>query len=121
MVPVSLITGVVGLTWVAVNAKGGLIAFCVFYGFFSGSDVALVPIIWAIVSPNPKLMGTRIGMATVPMAAGLLIGNPIAGALVGKTSFVGLQVFCGCTVVVAGIFLLFGRLAQGRLGDSIKV
>ena len=53
-------------------------------------------------------------MMTVPMAAGLLVGNPIAGVLVHGNSFVNLQIFCGSTVVAAGLLLLLGRLAQGR-------
>jgi hypothetical protein len=55
---------------------------------------------------------------TIPQAAGLLIGNPISGALVHGQSFVGLQIFCGVTVVASGCFLLAARLTQLRGGAS---
>lgn len=82
--------------------------------------MALTAVVWAALSPNLKVLGTRIGMMTVPMAVGLLIGNPIAGALVHGSSFTGLQVFCGITVVLAGLFLLAARLAQLKAGSSWK-
>ena len=60
------------------------------------------------------------GMMTIPMAAGLLIGNPIAGALVRGQSFLGLQIFCGLTVVCSACFLLAVKLAQLRAGAALK-
>ena len=121
MVPVSLITGIVAFCWSAVSAKAGLITFCVFYGFFSGSLVALTPIVWTILSPNPKVMGTRIGMLSVSMAAGLLVGNPVAGALVRHSGFLALQAFCGSMIVAGGLVMFVGRLAHGRHASSWKV
>lgn len=57
---------------------------------------------------------------TIPQAAGLLIGNPIGGALVHGQSFIGLQVFCGVTVMASGCFLLAARLAQLKAGAGWK-
>ena len=58
-------------------------------------------------------------MMTVPMAAGLLIGNPIAGVLIRNGSFVGLQVFCGATVMAAACFLAAARVSIA--GHSLMV
>ena len=121
IIATSIIASIIGFAWIAVTTKASVIAFCVLYGFFSGSFVALTPVIWTILSPNPSVLGTRIGMMTVPMAAGLLIGNPIAGALVDGTSFIGLQVFCGCMVAGGALLLLMGRLAKAKSGAPLKL
>lgn len=83
--------------------------------------MALVPVIWASLSPDPKTLGTRTGMMTIPMATGLLIGNPIAGALVHGNRFVDLQIFCGSTVMGAALILGAGRLYQGQTAAAWKV
>ena len=119
IIPASFITGVTGLAWISVQSEGSLIAFCFFYGFFSGSFVALTAVVWAALSPDLKVIGTRIGMMTVPTAAGLLIGNPIAG-VIESSDFVGLQIFCGCTVLGGSILLLLARLKVGSSEGSWK-
>lgn len=60
-------------------------------------------------------------MMAVPMAAGLLVGNPIAGALVRGDDFVNLQVFCGSTVIASGLVLAVGRVFQGQTAVTFKV
>lgn len=122
IVPITFITSVIAFTWISVMSTGNLIAFCFFYGFFSGSFVALVPVVWAALCPNMKLLGTRTGMSTVAMAIGLLVGNPIAGALLDDTDsgVLRLQVFCGATIAAAGIFLTASRLAKTGLQWRIK-
>ena len=114
-------TAIVGFSWIAVGGLGGLIDFAVFYGFFSGSFVSLTPVVWAAICPNMKVFGTRVGMMAVCMATGLLVGNPIAGALIKGDDFVPLQTFCGATVAVAGIMLILARLAKSGLALSVKV
>ena len=59
IVAVAFITGAIGLSWIAISTQAGVITFGVLYGFFSGSFVALTPVIWAALSPNPSVMGTR--------------------------------------------------------------
>ena len=104
----------VAFTWIRVHSLAGLVCFAIFYGFFSGSFVSLTPVAWAAVSPNLKVFGTRTGMMAVCMSIGLLIGNPIAGALItdGGRDFVPLQSFCGATVMAAMVLLVFSRVAK---------
>lgn len=36
--PCAAVTAILAWCWIATSSKGGIIAFCVFYGFFSGSS-----------------------------------------------------------------------------------
>jgi ABC-type branched-subunit amino acid transport system permease subunit len=60
IIVIAFITGIVGLSWIAVTGQAGIITFGVVYGFFSGSYVALIAVVWAALSPNPRVLGTRI-------------------------------------------------------------
>lgn len=118
----TIITGVIAFTWIAVHDLAGIVCFAVFYGFFSGSFVSLAPVSWAVICPNMKVFGTWSGMLAVCMAIGLLIGNPIAGALIRNdgTDFGPLQNFCGATVLAAALFLVFVRVAKSGKGLMVK-
>jgi len=43
VIPCCMMTGVVGFSWIAVHDRAGVIAFCIFYGFWSGAFVSLTP------------------------------------------------------------------------------
>ena len=79
-----------------------------------------MPVVWASLCPSMQVLGTRTGMMTVPMATGLLIGNPIAGALVKGSSYTGLQAFCGATVLASACLLLCARVAKVGYGPAGK-
>ena len=60
-----------------------------------------------------------MGMLFVPIAVGLLVGNPIAGALV-RNGWVDLQAFCGATVACAGICVIATRFAKVGMSPKVK-
>lgn len=60
IIAIAFITGAVGFSWIGVTGQAGVITFGVVYGFFSGSYVALTAVVWAALSPNPRVLGTRI-------------------------------------------------------------
>ena len=77
--------------WIGIKSTGGIVAFTIFYGFFSGSFLSLLPTVVASLSPGPASYGTRMGMSFAIGSFGVLIGNPIAGKLlnVGEGKFAG--------------------------------
>ena len=119
-IPIVFLTSASAFAWLAVTPGPSIIAFCVVYGFFSGAYIALVPVIWANLCPTPQVLGTRMGMMTVPTAAGMLIGTPIAGTLVHGADFKRLQIFAGITMAAAGILLLGARVAKVGWDLSVK-
>ena len=93
-------SAIICLTWVAVSSYGGVVVFSVLYGFFSGALIGLPSAILPYVSPT-NVLGTRMGMAWAIAGIALLMGSPIAGALIDLDSadFVGAQWFCGAMVM----------------------
>ncbi len=86
---------------------------------FSGTLVSLPPSVAVTLSPSLSVIGVRMGMLFVPIAAGLLVGNPIAGALV-RSGWINLQVFCGVVVACSGVSVLAARVAKVGLRFKVK-
>ncbi|KAK3368344.1 MFS transporter, MCP family, solute carrier family 16, member 10 [Podospora didyma] len=104
------ISGVLIFCWIPVKTLAGLIPFAILYGFFSGAVVSLPPTAMVTLSPDISKVGQRMGMSFSFAGFGLLVGNPIAGAILrGQSKYLGLQVFSGVTVMV-GFVLLLGAL-----------
>ena len=87
--------------------------------FFSGTLVSIPPTVAVTLSPPLTVIGVRMGMLFVPVAAGLLVGNPIAGALL-RNGWIDLQVFCGAVVAFSGICVAAARCAKVGLGLNLK-
>ena len=93
-------SAIICLAWLSVTNFAGIVTFAVLYGFFSGALVGLPSAVIPYVSPL-NVLGTRMGMSWAIAGVALLIGSPIAGALVvlPTKNFVGLQLFCGITLL----------------------
>jgi len=57
------------------------------------------------------VVGMRFGMLLIPLSIGLLIGDPIAGAI-SASGWVGLQVFAGTVGVAAAVCALAVRATK---------
>jgi MFS family permease len=113
IVPCALISAILAYCWVAVKNKGGMIVFCILYGFFTGSFVSRPPTTIVTLSPRLEIVGTRMGMVFSVCGLGLLIGSPVAGAILGSgDDFLGLQLFCACAIVVSAATLYPARVAK---------
>lgn len=103
--------GLLGFCWIAVGrSTGGLIIWAILYGAFSGSYVSLQPPSVVSITADLGTIGVRMGLNTFCSALGILIGTPIAGLLVGKGSWVGMQVLSGSTLVVSALLIILTRL-----------
>jgi len=83
MIPSAVISAGLIFAMFGASTAGGVTAFAVFYGFFSGSLVSIVaPAVGSFVtSRDLSDLGIRIGILSFVLAFALLTGNPIAGAL----------------------------------------
>lgn len=98
--------------WTAIKSAAGIYVFCILYGFFSAGLIALPATVAATsLCPDLKQFAVRITMLLVVSGVGLLIGNPIAGAILPK-SWVGLQGFSGALVLGGLFFTIASRVAK---------
>lgn len=104
-----LMAGLLGFLWIAVHNVFSLLGFAFTFGFFSGSISSLSLSLTIALSPDPGLLGVRLGMLLVPCAIGLLLGNPIAGGL-DYSGWLGLQLFTGVVLTGAATLVVIVRL-----------
>ena len=100
--------------WIpAGTTKAGLTVFVVLFGLGSGSTISATPNCVANISPLSDY-GKRYGTAYSLASIAVLTGAPIAGALTDN-NYLGLQLFAGCSFILAGIAFIIARLiAAGR-------
>ena len=112
-VPHIFVTGVLAFCWIAVHSSAGIIVFSVVYGFFSASLVSLIgPITVEISKETSDVIGTRLGMVLAFSGIGLLIGSPIAGALLTSRGWIGQQAWAGSLVMASGTCLFCVRILK---------
>ena len=120
LVPFSFITSVLAFCWIAMDSAGALIVFCILYGFFSGTFVSLPGPAVISLSPNLGEVGTRMGMSFAFAGFGLLVGNPVAGAILRRYGWVGAQCWCGGANDVAAVFILLGWVSKAGFSSSFN-
>ncbi|AEO60318.1 hypothetical protein MYCTH_2022670, partial [Thermothelomyces thermophilus ATCC 42464] len=98
MLPASACSALLAFSWIGIRSPAGLVVFCALYGFTSGSFVSLPAPAIASLTPSLSVLGARIGMSFSLTAIGILVGNPIGGAILRSGSgsgWVGLQCWAG--------------------------
>ena len=74
-------------------------------GFFFGAFVTLSGPIVFVLTTNPDILGTRMGMLTGVCGVALLIDSLIAGAILDNDSWTALQVWAGSQLLAAAPFI----------------
>lgn len=114
LIPTSGLAAILGFCWIAVDGTAGVVVFAIFYGFFSGTFVSLPPTTVVSLSPSLAVVGTRMGMSFAFAGFGILVGNPVAGAILKSSGWTGLQLFCACLVGAAATVCIGARLSKAR-------
>ncbi|KAF3935375.1 hypothetical protein ABW20_dc0100326 [Dactylellina cionopaga] len=100
------VTAILIWSWLGVKDATGLVVLTAFFGFWSGSSISLFPAVMAQIVPNPREMGTYIGMAMGISGAAGLTGSPIAGALLTHYGYTAAISFAGtCMIVGTGLLI----------------
>ncbi len=112
-IPFALILTIICFAWIRITTTAGTVVFCLLYGFFCGSFVSLPGVTVISLSPNLATIGIQLGMSFIIAGCGLLVGEPIAGAILrGQGGWVGLQAFCGVLLALSGLFSFAARIAK---------
>ncbi|OAA38035.1 Major facilitator superfamily domain, general substrate transporter [Cordyceps fumosorosea ARSEF 2679] len=116
---VALLSAMLTIFLCAIRSAAGLVVFCAIYGFFSGAFMGLPAAGIVRLSDDKSKIGIRIGMTLGTVGFGVLISNPIAGAIVypGK-DWVGLISWCGALLFASGFCLVASRVS--KVGWGLK-
>lgn len=117
LVPCLFGAAILTFAWLGVHNEGGIIAFALIYGFFSGTILSLPPMVIVSLSPRLEVLATRMGMSLSVVSLGLLVGTPVSGAILNDTnSFVGLQAFGGAILMTGAVLTLVTRIVKVGVG-----
>jgi predicted MFS family arabinose efflux permease len=120
MAPCAIVCSILVFGWTGIHSLSGLIVFAVLYGFFVGSYVSLSNNAVLNLTDDVKIVGTRLGMSFTVTGFGVLIGNPIAGALINleTNSYLRMQIFSAVLLLASGVLFAAARVA--KVGPELR-
>lgn len=114
------VSALLAFCWIGVtDSKAGIIVWSLLYGIFSGPFVSLQTPTVAAITSDMRIVGGRMGMSTFCLALGVLVGNPIAGVIQSKGSWIGLQAFCGGTLAISSCLVAVTMIAKKRQDRAV--
>lgn len=120
MILITALSAIITLAlWIPGRTNAPIIVYAVIFGFSSGGFIGLGPALVAQIS-DIRHIGVRTGTAFAVQSFGALAGSPIAGAIVAAQdgSFLGLQLFCGFSMLMSVVFFFAARWVQ--VGAVVK-
>jgi MFS family permease len=111
MIIFTIFAGVISLAlWLPAGGNAPIIAFAALYGVASGTTLSILPALVAQIS-DVRELGLRTGTLYAISSFGVLVGSPIAGAIVTAENggFSGLKIFAGVTILCGAVFTIFSR------------
>lgn len=116
IIPAGFICAVLVFAWLGIDSASGLWVFSGLYGACSGALLSMPATVVAAISPDASLVGTRMGMSFTFAGLGLLIGNPIAGAIlsVPQGTFKGAQSFSAAMLLAGSIVFVGVKMVVGK-------
>lgn len=117
----SISTFVFAFAFEGAHNVASLIVVSAFYGGVTGLFFALQPVVVIGLCPDPKLIGTRVGIALGFISFAVLASNPIAGAIQSRGGFVGVWLWAGVTTAVGTGVMSVSRLMKTKSNFFMKV
>lgn len=97
--------------WLPANDNlGAIVSFSVLFGIFSGSGISLTPVCISQICKTEDY-GKRYGTCYFVASIGVLVGLPIAGAILQRQngSYQGLIIFSGLCYFIGSCLFVFAR------------
>ncbi|GAA6016414.1 hypothetical protein JCM10207_003853 [Rhodosporidiobolus poonsookiae] len=114
LVPFTTVSGILLFCWIpAIKTDAGTVVWSIFYGFFQGSFVAMLPASVAALTDRMDEIGIRLAMSFLVQSITALTGTPIAGYLIslnpGQSGFTYAGVYSGVTVLFGVALIAVAR------------
>ncbi|OLN92796.1 Riboflavin transporter MCH5-like protein 7 [Colletotrichum chlorophyti] len=122
-ISVAALSAVLMFAWLGINSMPGLVVFAILYGLFSGGLVSISPTVIVSLSPDLGRVGTRMGMMNFASGIAVLIGTPIAGAILGGYGDVQWRSTIGygaAALTVASAFFTSAKIFQLKKARAMK-
>ncbi|KAL2890449.1 Aspyridones efflux protein apdF [Ceratocystis lukuohia] len=115
-IPLSFLSGVLILFWMAVTTRDGIYAWSIFYGIFAAGVQGLFPAGLSTLTPDLSKQGSRIGMAFTIVSFAVLAGPPIEGGLIQAMNgkYYAAQVFAGGCTIIGSVFIFAARMVKAK-------
>jgi predicted MFS family arabinose efflux permease len=106
--------------WYTASSQAAVILFAILFGFWSGATIALTPVCVSRVC-NIEDYGKRNGTTYLLASVGVLVGAPIAGAIIKANdgSYWGIIVFSGVMYAAATATLYVARGVAAGWGPRV--
>ncbi|AEO53663.1 hypothetical protein MYCTH_2295309 [Thermothelomyces thermophilus ATCC 42464] len=113
MIVCNFVCAVLAFSWLGIRNLGGAVVYALLYGAFSGGVVSLMPSVIVGLSPDMGRVGARLGMAFLVMGIAILVGTPIAGAILGSEEnpeWLGTRLYSAFGLLVATALFCTSRV-----------
>ncbi|KAL2813543.1 monocarboxylate permease-like protein [Aspergillus granulosus] len=116
---VTLVGAVLTFCLLAIQSAPALVIFCIIYGFSAGAFMGLPAAGVVSLSSDKSKIGTRLGMTLAVVGCGVLVSNPIAGAILnGQGEWAGLITWCGALLMASFFTMAASRVC--KIGPGLK-
>lgn len=110
LIPAVVMATVLTFVWIAITTAAGCIVFSCLYGLAIGGILSLPPFVVASLCSDRAVIGARLGNSFAVGSFGLLLGPPIAAAILQYGSWLGTQLFAGFMLTAALLALIVVRV-----------
>ena len=118
MITITVLT-ITAYSLIVSHTLARLMVAAVIYGFFAGTFFACMPTIAIRLIGDPKVTGTRMGMAFAVLSFPCLFGAPISGVILDATgTFDDVWIWSGTMLLVGGSIYSVARVLKG--GFTLK-
>ncbi|KFH48235.1 transporter-like protein [Hapsidospora chrysogenum ATCC 11550] len=113
LITMTVLSSVVAFSWTAAESLGGLVVLFLAYGFASGGVMSL-QLACAGKLGNKRNQGAVMGCVMGSCAVTGLVGSPIAGRILGASSYLGLSMWTGATLLSGAAAVAAARLKANK-------
>ncbi|KAK0735064.1 major facilitator superfamily domain-containing protein [Lasiosphaeria miniovina] len=108
----TLASAVLAFGWMGIHNLAGAVVFALLYGAFSGGVVSLMPTVIVGLSPDMGRVGARLGTSFLISGVAILVGTPIAGAILGdrtEARWLGTMGYAAAGLLLSALLTLVSR------------
>jgi MFS family permease len=106
--------GILCLCWIPIHTAPLTIFFAIIYGVASGAFLGLMPAGTAALTTDMRYLGVRTGIVFSVAGISNLIGNPVAGKIVGSYGYTAAKVWAGCCMMIGSAILVWMVLGKKK-------